>query len=116
MSLGQQSDQAFLKHLGQHLVAMCGSYVQLNDNGEPVGPRTFYSYTGTVFEILGKWCIATAGHCLKSLEKATNHPKILIETQVLADYFGPRATNETPLPFKPPRGVSCPKSHSEHWL
>lgn len=101
MELSERAEKEFLKQLGQHLVALCGSYVPLNDDGEPAGPATFYSYTGTVFEILGKWCIATAGHCLKNLEKASNHPKILIETQVLADYFGPRATSETPLPFKP---------------
>lgn len=101
MHTDEQSDRAFLKHLGQHLVAMCGSYVHLNNKGEPVGSPTFYSYTGTVFEILGRWCIGTAGHCLKSLEDATNHPKVLVEAQVLADYFGPKATNNMSFPFKP---------------
>ncbi len=101
MRTSEPSDKAFLKHLGQHLVAMCGSYVHLNDKGDPVQPPTFYSYTGTVVEILGHWCIATAGHCLQKLEEANNHKKILIETQILADYFGPNATNNTPIPFKP---------------
>jgi hypothetical protein len=94
-------DKQFLMQLGQHLVALCGSYVKLNENGEPSGPPAFYSYTGTVLEINGKWCIATAGHCLKHLESAIDHPKVRVEAQVLADYFGPNSTNQNPLPFKP---------------
>ena len=94
-------DKKFLMHLGQHLVALCGSYVKLDENGEPSGPPTFYSYTGTLLEINGKWCVATAGHCLKNLENAINHPKVRVETQVLADYFGPNVTNQNPLPFNP---------------
>jgi hypothetical protein len=101
MQPDQQTDLAFLTHLGQHLVAMCGSYSSVNDQGKPTGPARFYSYTGTVFEILGKWCIATAGHCLKSLDNAVADPKVLVEAQVLMDYFGPNVRNKMPLPFKP---------------
>jgi hypothetical protein len=93
-------EKAFLKYFGQHLVAICGSYVTVDDKGKRGQPK-FYSYTGTVFEICGKWVLATAGHCLESLENASNDPQVLIETEVLADYFGPSATNQTPLPFKP---------------
>jgi hypothetical protein len=97
MQHDEQSDKAFLKHLGQHLVAICGSYVQSAAKGQ----SQFYSYTGTVFEIQGRWCIATAGHCLRQLEEATSSPQLRVESQVLADCFGPNATNNMPLPFKP---------------
>lgn len=54
-----------------------------------------------VFEVLGRWCVATAGHCLRHLEQATSHPKVRVESQVLADYFGPNVTNAMSVPFKP---------------
>jgi hypothetical protein len=101
MEPDELSAKTFLLNLGQHLVAMCGSYVPLTDKGEPAGPATFYSYTGTILEIFDTWFIATAGHCLQSIKDATDHPKIRVEAQVLADYFGPKATNDTPIPFKP---------------
>ena len=101
MTENTPDEKAFIKVLGTHLVALCGSYVQLDDNGEQIGEPKFYSYTGTVIEILGTWCIATAGHCIERIEKANRHPNVRIETQVLADYFGPGATNFVPIPFKP---------------
>jgi hypothetical protein len=97
----EDEEQRLLRSLSQHLVAMCGSFIHLNEKGEPSGQPTFYSYTGTIIEILGRWCIATAGHCLHRLEEASKHPRVLIESQILADYFGANATNLTPIPFKP---------------
>ena len=101
MHSAEHLDKAFLKHLGQHLVAMCGSYVAINDKGEPTGPTSFYSYTGTVIQIHDKWCILTAGHCLEKLEAASKNTTIRIECQVLADYFGPNVTNTHSIPFQP---------------
>jgi hypothetical protein len=101
MESNELEDKRFLLNLGQHLVAMCGSYVYLDDQGKQMGDPIFYSYTGTVFEILGKWCIGTAGHCLKSIKDATDNPGVRVEAQILADYFGPNVTDKTPIPFKP---------------
>jgi hypothetical protein len=98
---GGPDEKEILSDLGRHIVAICGSYVPLNNKGEPSDKPSFYSYTGTVFELLGAWYIVTAGHVLRRLEEATNSPAVRIEAQVLADYFGVRTTNRMPLPFKP---------------
>lgn len=99
--VGGPDEQRFLKYLGRHIVALCGRYVYLDESGKPVGEPMFYSYTGTVFEVLGSWCIVTAGHVLRGIEAASNNKKVRIESQVLADYCGVGATNHDPIPFKP---------------
>jgi len=91
----------FLKYHGRHIIAICGSYLPLNEKGEQAGVPTFYSCTRTIFEILGSWCIVTAGHVLRNLEAASKCPRVRTEFQVLADYCGVGATNDHPIPFKP---------------
>ena len=100
-AVGGPDEQRFLKHLGRHIVALCGRYVYLDESGKQVGEPMFYSYTGTVFAILGSWCIVTAGHVLRGIETASNNKKVRIDSQVLADYCGVGATNHDPIPFKP---------------
>jgi hypothetical protein len=99
--VGGAEEQLFLSYLCRHIVALCGSYVSLNEQGQQSGGPTFYSYTGTVFEILGSWCIVTAGHVLHDLEAAQKCPLLRIEAQVLADFCGTGAKSHAPFPFKP---------------
>jgi hypothetical protein len=99
--IGGTDEQMFLKYLSRHIVAICGSYIYLDDKGQPTGEPKFYSYTGTIFEILGHWVIVTAGHVLRSIEEASKHPKVRVEAEVLVDYCGVGAKNNQPIPFKP---------------
>ena len=99
--IGGPDEQMFLKYLSRHIVAICGSYIYLDDKEQPTGAPKFYSYTGTIFEILGSWAIVTAGHVLRSIEAASKHPKMRIEGEVLVDYCGVGATSAQPIPFKP---------------
>jgi hypothetical protein len=99
--VGGPDEQMFLKYLSRHIVALCGSYIYLDDKGQPTGEPKFYSYTGIIFEILDHWVIVTAGHVLRSIEDASKHAKVRVKAEVLVDYCGAGAKNNQPIPFKP---------------
>ena len=88
-----------LKQFGNHLVCLAGSYKILDKDENPVGDEKFYSYSGFVISIGGNWFIVTAGHVLQDLEEKSRHKQILITGRVLADYFGPEAISNAPIPF-----------------
>jgi hypothetical protein len=79
--IGSADEQVFLKYLSCHIVAICGKYTYLDENGHPTGAPKYYSYTGTICDVLGSWVIVTAGHVLRNLEAASKRPLVRIEAE-----------------------------------
>jgi len=94
-------EPTLLDFFGHHLVGLCGVYEYVNDQGKPTKEPSYYCYTATVLSLSGEWYIATAGHCLENLEKASKHKEIRISHQALVDYNGFAAKVRMPTPFEP---------------
>jgi hypothetical protein len=93
--------KSLLKFVSRHLIGLCGSYHQLNENGEIDGAKRFYTYSGFVVSLNGKWCIATAGHVIDDLQEKSQSPRIKMISQVIVDYLGNKALIFEPTPFYP---------------
>lgn len=93
--------QVTLRALCQHVVAMVGKYVILDEQGRLTGPPKPYSYTGCIFENRGNWFIATAGHVITALNKVAGNPRCRIQSAYLASQFGLGTRSDYPIPFNP---------------
>jgi len=91
-------DKAF-RFFCRHLVSLCGWYYPLDSNEEPTGQIQFFSFSGFVFSIRGKWCWVTAGHILNDLEQFISDKKIKVTKYALIDYFGLNVVSYDPIPF-----------------
>ncbi len=55
--------------LGQHLVALQGSYEYVNPDGKPTGSFGYFLHSGFVMSFREQWLLVTAGHILQNLEE-----------------------------------------------
>src|SRR5262249_10562634 len=76
-----------------------GRYIHLDDAGKMSGPEMNFAFSGFVIAIRGVWCLMTAGHVLKKLETAAQHPKIKLFTCGFCDFFGFESKGNQPTPF-----------------
>jgi hypothetical protein len=90
---------AILAHFGKHVVALGGTYVSYDDEGNPSAER-FFCYTGTLLSVKGEWWIATAGHIFSQLEPHIASGRIEIREQSVCDYVGVRPDVARPVPFR----------------
>jgi hypothetical protein len=88
-----------IQFFGRHIVALGGTYVRLDEKGNPKGPETFFCYSACVLAVRDEWWIATAGHIFNAIERMTNRGEIRILSQSLADYFGVQQNDPHPIPF-----------------
>jgi hypothetical protein len=89
------NDRNVLDHMLRHMVAFVGAYRQTQ---QPHSKYAF-AFTGFVIEYGAEWYICTAGHILEELDAALSKNQIEFTGRVLADYFGPHATNRMSIPF-----------------
>jgi hypothetical protein len=61
--------QEMLAYFCNHLVALGGSYVQLDAAGQVVGEPVFFAFSGFVLSVRGVWCLVTAGHSIQRLDE-----------------------------------------------
>jgi hypothetical protein len=82
----------------RHLVGMCVAFERRGDCDKKRSPR-FAAYAGTLIRIHDAYCFLTAGHILRTLEKALQSDSVEIKNAVLADTFGRGQFNDHPIPF-----------------
>src|SRR5689334_4459058 len=92
--------QAF-RILTRHLVCLCGSYQYEGHSPAPPREPTFYHYTGFVITLWDEWFIATAGHCLRRLERAAADPAYKFSERWLVNFARPSTTPGIPAYFNP---------------
>lgn len=98
--------QEMLAYFCNHLVALGGSYVQLDGAGQPVGEPVFFCYSGFILSVRGVWCLVTAGHSIQRLDEDLQTGRKRLTNCCLGDYFGtaPRVAEPTPFVYE-----DCPK-------
>jgi hypothetical protein len=98
--------QEMLAYFCNHLVALCGSYVELDAARQEVGEPVFFSFPGFILSVRGVWCLVTAGHSIQGLDDDLQSGRIRLTDCSLADYFGsaPRVNEPTRFFYE-----DCPK-------
>ena len=92
------TSRAFLKHLLDHTVVICGTYKHTAPT--PNSERA-YAYSGCVVASSNNWYVLTAGHAIQGHLTKCQSPQIQITGRVLADFFGAAAAHLQPIPFDP---------------
>jgi hypothetical protein len=83
----------------RHLVGLGGMYHHL-ENGQSVGEEKMVAYSAFVIDVLGTWCVATAGHNFgDEIFGGPAQGRIQFNNFLLADYFGPKPVLKQPIPF-----------------
>jgi hypothetical protein len=90
---------AMMRHFGQHVVGLAGTYYQLDEAGQRTSEEKFSFYTGCIFSVKSEWWIVTAGHVFDDLEPAVRNKQVEVAQQILVDYFGDDSPNQKPVPF-----------------
>lgn len=97
--LNKNGEKEVLEFFCRHLVALCVTYQQLDENSTPVGENQFDACPGIIICIRGICYFLTAGHTLQDWDNNLRYKKIIVHSAVLSDTFGPEATTHQPIPF-----------------
>ena len=85
----------FIRYMSRHLVALTGKRINKRKKA-----ATYFVYSGFVIKIRDEWFWATAGHCVKQLNRWISAKRIQLSHVCFADFFGPNATSSDQIPFE----------------
>jgi len=93
MDFSFSTDPRFLGCIRRHFVALGGTLHDLNEQGEVIGERHFCC-SAFIIDICGVWCLLTAGHIFKEIDKGVEQKKIRLLKFGISDYFNELAINK----------------------
>lgn len=93
MDFSFSTDPNFLRSVRRHFVAIGGTLHDLNQEGEVTGERHFCC-SAFIVDICGVWCLLTAGHIFKMLDKGIEDKKFRLLKFGISDYFNDLAINK----------------------
>lgn len=96
---GQAAYDNFVRLLGRHVVCLSVIVQDLGAHGRSSGPERVVPFSAFVLYLGGQWLLATAGHCLESLDRAVSSRELLVVGSFIADSIGAGATSPHPTPI-----------------
>ena len=91
--------QLALRFYSRHLISLAGFRQPIDRNDNPIGNAKGFSYSGFLLTIRGVWCLVTAGHIIKKLDKHLNDKTIHLTNSVIIDGWGLEAQHKQPFYF-----------------